>query len=280
MNKYRIKIKVLSSLGTPLMGDTIFGHLCWGLKLREGEGALTSFLEKYDSTPPLIISDGFPEGHLPVPLLEPAMPEKGTTLENINKIKKFKKIKYLDAGLFFNEEFSFSEKRLLSTQEKSGEETTFKKTAKMHNTINRITGTTSNGEGGLYASEEIWLSPDNNVFDIYVVSEFEKEKIRQLFLWTFENGYGADKSTGKGNITVESVEQVHFTESGNRAMALGSFVPEKDENLINLRADVFTKFGKLGGNYVLSQNPFKKPLVMYRQGSTFSSEDKKEYTGS
>ncbi len=52
--------ELASSIGTPFQADTIFGHICWALNYREGEGALRDFLAAYDDTPPLLVSDGFP----------------------------------------------------------------------------------------------------------------------------------------------------------------------------------------------------------------------------
>jgi CRISPR-associated protein Csm4 len=279
MNKYRIKVKVKSALGTPLMGDTIFGHLCWGIKFHEGDSALTSFLEKYNESPQIIISDGFPEGFLPVPLLHPVMPEESITLEMLNVVKKAKKVLYIKSNLFFQEKFAFSEKNIIQRINDEKEEVVATTAYRMHNTINRLTGTTSEIDGGLHSTKEVFTNDKNSVCDIYVLTMLEIDRLKELFVWTFENGYGADKSTGKGSVSLLSVESVHFPESGNRAMAIGSFIPDKKEELINLRADLFTKFGKLGGTFVTSENPFKKPLIMYKSGSTFSSSEHKEFVG-
>ena len=43
---------------------------------------------------------------------------------------------------------------------------------------------------------------------------------------------------------------------------------------------IFTKYDKLGGTFVLSENPFKKPLIMYKAGSTFDSSDSNLFVGS
>ena len=61
-------------------------------------------------------------------------------------------------------------------------------------------------------------------------------------------------------------------------MALGAFVPD-GEKPADLRADIFTKFGKLGGSYVHETNPFKKPLIMYATGATMQPNGR-DYCGS
>ena len=72
MRIYKLTIRPLTSFLTPLQSDTIFGHLLWALRYTEGEDALVAFLNRYrDDEPPLLVSAGFPEGTLPVPVLQP-----------------------------------------------------------------------------------------------------------------------------------------------------------------------------------------------------------------
>ena len=77
MNKqfktYKVQIKVLSSVVTPFHADTIFGTICWGIALLEGQDKIGEFLNlyKYKETIPLVISDGLFDGYLPCPIFEP-----------------------------------------------------------------------------------------------------------------------------------------------------------------------------------------------------------------
>ncbi|MGC8764837.1 MAG: hypothetical protein ACP5QT_03025 [Brevinematia bacterium] len=103
---------------------------------------------------------------------------------------------------------------------------------------------------------------------MYVLSEYEKEKVKELITLGIKNGYGADVSTGKGIIDIESIEDFSLSSSGNRVMALANFVPKEGE-IKELRGDLITKYGKLGGDFVFKMNPFKKPIAMYKEGSTF-----------
>ena len=81
MDVYRLTIEPLSAFRTPLQSDTIFGHLLWALRYTEGEGgeeSLADFLGQYRAgEPPLLVSAGFPEGSLPVPVLPGPEPNKG-----------------------------------------------------------------------------------------------------------------------------------------------------------------------------------------------------------
>jgi CRISPR-associated protein Csm4 len=61
-----------SAFASKLQSDTIFGHICWAIKYIYGENVLLRFLDGYSTTnPPLILSDGIPDGYLPMPVLRP-----------------------------------------------------------------------------------------------------------------------------------------------------------------------------------------------------------------
>jgi len=273
MNSYKLTIKVKSSLSTPLMADTIFGHICWGIVYNKGEEELESFLELYDNeTPPLVLSDGFEKGKVPKPIMSTILPDPDIGLQDINIFKKAKKIKEIPYNFLKDNSINDAiiAKGLFLLEDEKG----IKKVsvAKMHNTINRISGSTEDG-GGLFSSSETWFnnSEERNIFDIYIFSIYEKPQVFELFNNAFENGYGADKSTGKGHIEIIELNNEELTKKGNRALALTSFVPDPKDEISNLKADIFIKYGKLGGNFANSENPFKKPIIMYKTGSTFDS---------
>lgn len=273
MNTFKIKLKLNSSLITPLMGDTMFGFICWGIYYHEGEPDLKAFLDNYKSNP-FIISEGFPEDTLPRPLLYPEKHKTNLSLEELNTRKIIKKISHVPSTFILNNSnMPLSETKLIDMliENKSKVEKLMRlNMARMHNTINRLTNTVE--ENALYTVNEMWF-PGVNVFDVYVVTGCTKERVLQLFEWGFENGYGADKSTGKGNMNIESIEETAFHDNGNKAMALGSFIPAEDEQLQRLRAFVISKFGKLGGHFANSMNPFKKPFIIYAAGATFDAEN-------
>ena len=63
MQLYRASLKLKSSLVTPLKGDTIWGHIVWGIANHEGEDAVKKFLDaEKKSEPELIVSSAFPKG--------------------------------------------------------------------------------------------------------------------------------------------------------------------------------------------------------------------------
>lgn len=279
MKHYKVKLIIKSALSTPIQADTLFGHICWGIFYRKGEDELNNFLKLYDNDPPLILSNAFPEGWLPKPFLKPSIYyESDNTKEdqkNIINLKKIKKLKYVPFEYFTKENFIFSEinlKNNLNDLEKSKDNVYIQ--SRTRNIVNRIIGTTP--ENGLFESEEIWFN--NNILDLYVFSNFDKDKTLEYLNIGIENGYGADVSTGKGRLEIDKFDEVNFPESGNRAMALANFVP-KDDEISDLRTDYITKYGKIGGYFVFIMNPFKKPIIMCKEGSTFKLNNNKPYVG-
>lgn len=72
MEKYKLQITLSSSISTPLQSDTIWGHICWAIRYLKDESILKDFIRSYSKNePPFIISNAFPEGYLPFPVLPP-----------------------------------------------------------------------------------------------------------------------------------------------------------------------------------------------------------------
>ena len=269
MTLYRIRFELCSALVTPLKGDTIWGHIVWGIANHEGDAAVADFLEQEKSEKPvLVVSSAFPAGMLCKPLLPPMDRDSSLTINKYSEIKKDKKIKYLTASEYFHEtETSPNEK-----------EDPFKSVQVMHNTIDRSTNTVLTGNGGLFPTEEKWSKIKD--WDIYVLSSFAPDRIKKLLGWAFESGYGADASTGKGKIIIKGDPRpVKTKKHGNSSyMALGPFVGSKN-GVSNLRADIFIRSGKIGGAFASSLSPYKKPVVLYDEGAMFDCDKTLEYTG-
>jgi len=286
MKTFRAELSILSPLITPIHGDTIFGHLCWGIIRHKGEAELNSFLSSFDadpSTPAIAISNAFPAGYLPKPALKP-MTQKDNEPDEYRKGKKFRKMEYIPADLLLENHAAVTRDSLknacLSREVPAGIES-----VKMHNTNDRMTGSTPE-EGGVYSVSETWYrlkesgkrnssEPiESTRMDIYITTDYPEERVKELLTWAFENGYGADASTGKGHLVVCAISEIKVPDTGNRAVALGHFVPGPADNLSCMLADIFVRYGKIGGDIPISDNPFKKPIVMFRQGSSFEPPDR------
>ncbi|HDK26256.1 MAG TPA: hypothetical protein ENG48_04085 [Candidatus Atribacteria bacterium] len=334
MNGYKVIYQIKSPVITPFQADTIFGHLCWAIKYIKGEESLIDFLKIYDhEKPPLILSDGFPEGFLPMPILRPlTIDEEDTKLINIyfgadkkNKIKGLTFLKRLKAQPFISTAIlnelegslsyfrlyekvlegkycpSWFRKRACSEKEvkncplinpESSSVCNYLKKCKednlvFHNTINRVTGRVEE-PGGLFTEIETYYPKEEANYEIYLqTTYFSLEEIQKYFSFIGENGYGKDKSIGKGYLELKDIQQYTLFEpqDSNGFMTLSSFIPAEDDPIEGFY-EVFTKYGKLGGDYAKSGiggeglNPFKKPLLMFKAGSTFLINHKsKNYYG-
>jgi len=266
MTLYRIRFELRSALVTPLKGDTLWGHIVWGIANHEGEAAVAAFLEQEKSEPPaLVVSSAFPAGMLCRALPPPLEREGSLDIGKYSEIKRDKKIKYMPASEYFAD----TETPVKVT------ENPLKSVPVMHNTIDRSMNTVL--EGGLYSTEEKW--PGILHWDFYILSSFARERVKQLVEWAFENGYGADASTGKGKIVIKNDPiPVETKKRGNTYMALGPFVDPKNE-LKNIRADIFVRSGKLGGSFASGLFPHKKPVVLYDEGAVFDCDEPIEYAG-
>lgn len=272
MTLYKIQLRLKSPLVTALKGDTIWGHFVWGIANHEGDDAVANFLEECKGTnPPLIVSSAFFKGTVCRPMPLPKPHEK-MTADKYADIKKSKKRKSINAEDVF-----------VGKETKEIPNFKFEENASMHNQINRITNTVIDAEdgegGGLYTVKELWAKGGNE-FDLYILSSYDTCRVAQLTQWAFENGYGADSSTGKGNIEVISEPQtVKPVKESNLYMALAPFVVSDFSKVKNLRADTFIRSGKVGGAFSGYMTPWKKTVILFEEGAVFESDDKPEYIG-
>ncbi len=268
MQFYKATIKLNSPLATALKGDTIWGHIVWGIANHEGEEAVKKFLEDSKSAePPLIVSSAFPKDSICKPYPKHVDRKPTLSTKDYSQIKISKKQKYVSASDFFT-----------NTEQKENF-AGLKSVSSMHNSINRFSNTVE--DGNLFSLTQLW--PDSKIpfFDLYVLSSFTQERIKQLLDWAFENGFGADSSTGKGAISVEKLEKVEVrAKKSNKYVALAPFVLEKScikED--SLRADIFVRTGKIGGAFATYMTPYKKTVILFDEGAVFESDKPLDFVG-
>jgi CRISPR-associated protein Csm4 len=287
-NEFTVEISLKSSVITPFQADTIFGHVCWAMRFLYGEssGRLEEFLRSYETEtfPPLILTNGFPKGLLPRPILPPVHSED---LDKIvgrrNRVEVSTKIREVT-------DLEFIPKEILSQLSHKGcldpkglFELLFDRYESIlpylnlsepmvvqHNAINRIKQETT----ALYFQEEQFFAEDRRKFQVYLKSSyFSKDELANIFELIGDQGYGKDKSTGKGHFDVEIKENLDLPEfkDSNAFMTLSSYVPNSQDPTNGCYKPLH-KYGKLGGTYakgLLDGNPFKKPILMFAAGSTF-----------
>ncbi|MBI5208299.1 MAG: type III-A CRISPR-associated RAMP protein Csm4 [Candidatus Firestonebacteria bacterium] len=298
---YTIEINFKSSIGTVLQSDTVFGHICWAirfLKWKDKDSKLTNFLslfDKEDTSPPLLISNGFPKDYLPKPIIPPVTQnELDEILGKEDRIKKSFKIKTIKKTEFITKEMFkdlqqdeitpvrlFKEMDLKENFDKINDlKIKNQNMIVQHNTIDRIKGSVR--DGGLYSQEETFFDEGNGVFEIYLKTNyFSRYELEKIFKFISASGYGRDKSTGKGYFEFNIIDGINIPESKNpnAFMTLSSYIPKENDPTEGYY-NIIHKFGKLGGIYAkgtieIGNNPFKVPLIMFSAGSVFRDEDYK-----
>ncbi len=268
MQLFKATIKLLSPLATVLKGDTIWGHIVWGIANHEGDEAVDKFLsEEKSDEPPLIVSSAFPKDTICKPYPPHFERKEKLSTEEYAQIKKSKKVKFVPASEAFENEKNISSSGF-----------GFEKVSSMHNSINRFSGTVEGSN--LFASTEMWA--ENPCFDIYALSSYKKERVEQLLVWAFENGFGADSSTGKGKIVLEKISETKPKNHTGKYVALAPFVLDDIVSSIkkdSLCADIFVRTGKIGGTFSSFMSPYKKTVLMFDEGSVFESDKPLQFVG-
>lgn len=272
MRTYKIQFGLKSSLRTPFHADTIFGHFCWAMRYIEGEDKLKGWLGGYKESPTLI-SNAFPVGKFPRPLIPDIRDSGSNDLQRATILKKIKKIDLISEDWIKKYQHSMSVEKLneeLEVAAKEESSTAYISLPITHNTYDRLSGRTL--EGSLYDWEETFFLDDKGepqTFWFYVSTEtLTRAQLRTMLDFMSYSGFGADKSIGKGQLEVVSLEESSLPEvsNANAFISLSNFIPSIPEELNGYYRPI-TKFGKLGGEWASGRVPFKKPVVMLQAGS-------------
>ncbi len=246
MPHYLVRLELLGPLGTPLHSGTLFGHLCWAWRELEsaGDPALPFSLERWlERLPeaPFLISDGFPAGWLPRPLLDPAprapLPvEHDRRREFMDAAKRRRKARLMRIEDFLRLRAELSPQALEDAPGEADPEHGVRdhliRASLPHNRIDRRTGHTLE-EGGLYFLSEFWPDPERNAWDVYVETELEAAALQRLFEHVGQCGYGRDVTWGRGRFraSVAPADARLFDFAGTRRVSLshGSLTPNMND---------------------------------------------------
>lgn len=247
MKLYKTIITPLSSFGTTLKGDTIFGHICWALCFLKGEDGLSKLLYDYENTPFLVVSDAFASGYLPKPTAPSAM-----LGEDLSQKKQNRKKIWLSMENLKNGEFNLA---------KTNEEARNSKISSLSikNSINRLTFGTDEGDFAPFSLLENALSKQ----DIYFLIDESKisiDELRGAFLFVSKMGYGKKSSIGKGRFEVGDFDEItdFLDSSANAFITLSASVLNGFKESYY---EPFTRFGKHGAS-LANDKPFKKPILL------------------
>lgn len=262
----RIRLELLAPLGTRMYSDTLFGHLCWQVAFGEGEEGIGQFLEAFrDGRPPFILSEAFPAGLLPRPLLPRPTPAIDRP-EEYAAFKQWQKAPFLRVDDFLR----FCQDPKAAVQP---EPDPWRVTKIPHAAIDRRIDTTGGDDfaGRFFLTEVCYLLGQQHV-DLYCRTLPEwQDRLLGLVERVGRTGFGRDKSLGYGRFRIlEVAPWPHFQKlldgPVNACVVLSTLVPaagDPTDGCWQLRI----KHGFLGEQ--ASANPFKRPLVQMEPGAVF-----------
>lgn len=314
MKTYKITINPLTGFGTPLKGDTLFGHICWQIYYNEDllGKSLSQLLSDYSTNPFIVVTSAYPEINNIIFLKRPDIPlymlfdfsniEKTEVISKRKEIKKKRwmafnttsKIESLKSQQYFSDEEIFEkikssllkEKRLRTQRVTSM--SIIKEFTQPRNTINRLTGTTGEDQFAPYSVDQISYFPGISLCVFAALrDDINIESIVKILQIIGYTGFGKDASTGLGRFEVKKYEEfdikVFGSDNPNACYTLSPCVPEK-----NLFSKVFfspfVRFGRHGDILAKSGKPFKNPVIMADEGAVFIADKatlfEKSYIGS
>ena len=271
MQAYRLIIQPETAFGTPLVGDTLFGQICWGIVEQYGETRLEQCLQGYtDKRPFLIVSDALPKDHLPLPTLPSAYWQQDAETDR----KKLKKRQWLP-------ETALAESsRRWQMQAKNNHELAphlISRHSQPHNSLNRQTHTT--GAGGQfvpYESEQIWYAAEHD-WQIYLLLDegrLNAAQLKQILENIGLSGYGRDAGAGLGKYRIISLEATDLFKrhaKDNAVFTLANSCPQDlGYNAERSYYHTQTRFGRHGNVQATAGQPFKQPVLMAQTGAVFS----------
>lgn len=279
MRTVRARITPRSAFGTPLMGDTLFGQVCWAIRNRAGETRLNELLEGYtEGRPFLVISDAMPAGYVP----RPALPgHLFHPLEYADR-KEVKKRQWLPLDNISEPVADWLNCCVKSADLPGGWVLTH---LQPHNSIDRRTGTT--GENfAPYAMPQHWygkLITDKGKerfvigrLDLYLVldeTRLSVDDVNTALSDIGDLGFGRDAGVGLGRFTVDVLEEASLPaqRDANAWMTLAPCAPQGLEWIPDrCFYQVFTRFGRHGDAAVRRGNPFKTPVLLAAAGAVLS----------
>lgn len=271
MQSYRVQVRPLSAFGTPLLGDTLFGQLCWALRNRHGEDTLNQLLQGYThGNPFMVVSNAFPRGYIPRPDLPSVwFANVPDTQRKAAKKQVWMPLDKLSEPLANWQQCSKNDR---------GAGIAVEDHLQPHNSIDRRTGTTNASGFSPYSMIQHWYAKDT-LLDIYLLLDDVKadaQKIQRCLEDISSFGYGRDASIGMGKFSVEKFASASLPaqQSANACLSLGSCAPQ-GLGFDGSRSfyQLFTRFGRHGDLAVHhSGQPFKNPVLLAKAGAVFATQ--------
>ncbi len=261
---------------------TIFGAICWGIKILYGEDELLELLAEFRESPPFLVSSPLPkfEGRLlfPRPILKGGWEE---TEEDYLLKKKIKKLEYIDENSLIEVlKGKVRTEKELSAVLKEVSSSPYLEVGTLHAKINRKSWTTD--EGSLYNESALYFSEGFSVFFLF----FREDLIEKVYSSLRFVRLGGNKSVGMGEYVLSFQEYTgklkEFVKGkGNFFFSLSPHFYDDSYLLEESYYDVFPYVSPVDNFYErITKNIWKKKLLYIAKGSVIKVKEKKPFYGS
>lgn len=270
MTPHKATISPKTAFATPLMGDTLFGQLCWAIRHGWGEARLTELLNGHTTGQPfLVVSDAFPADYLPMPTLPTRYWQTEADPSQRKLMKRRVWLAEADTAqplARWQEHAKTADAVGVATQSQ----------AQPRNSLNRLTLATGKGAGfAPYCVRQHWYPPTARL-DIHLrldETRLSQADLSQALTAVGLSGFGKDANVGLGKFTLETL-QAHTPKHPPDANAWLTLAPSAPQGLaLDAQRSYyrpFTRYGRHGAEAVLLGNPFKAPLLLAATGAVFS----------
>ena len=273
-----------------LHSDTLFGLICWAIRQVFSEERLVELLKAFaDGQPPFLLSSAFPcvkndsgwKPFLPRPLLPPPEPVAELSREEAQRLKQYKRIRYIPAD-HFNKflQGDYSDGSYYKSDVWQAVKVPMPQhTDRLHSTIDRLSGTTD-GEGTLFSE------PEYRTDALYFLLDGEEAELVENALRFLEDfGWGGGNSVGYGLFAATEGKSPlgDPVPDPDRFVILSLYYPQTDE-LTHFKTgeawyELVVRKGKVGGHFLQVDDFWKRSALMFAPGSTFPAVAEKQAYG-
>lgn len=304
-----VYLKPRSSFRDNLRSDSLWGLICWGIKNLWSEETLLEMISGYQTGFPLKVSSAFrwvdtPEGRVrffPKPQLPPfdlqelvSGMSKKEKVARFTRLKEWRGQKTVREDVFFkflsgdlDESGFFADESLWNPSEFGRR---FKSETTIHNSINRLTGSTNRpddvdgpGPGGLYSRDDIFASNAGLFFLLDGDPKYVSLAEAALRYYS-HTGLMGDSSTGKNHFDITFDDyRVPGVKEATGFVSLSLYIPSDAEaeyfsaNPGKCFYEMETRKGKVSSAHLNAGDFWKKSVISFKEGATFPAMNKNGY---
>jgi CRISPR-associated protein Csm4 len=296
---YAISLEPLSGFGTPLKGDTLFGHFCWQAAYDSKllNGGLDKWIACYAERPCVVFSSAFPylSGQpTPYALKRPDLPRSYLSTKESKQLTKRKQVEVRKENnkkrwILQNKMLDLNLEKLIYRTDAdlarmiTGEQAAVGLASSLdqpHNTINRLSMTTGEGPFAPFTETVNFYAPRTELALFVLVDEeaTDLERVLAALRRMGQFGYGKNASTGLGRFRLGSLQEkvaLSTNQVFNACYALAPVVP-KTGIFRKTFFQPFVRFGKHGDQLACSAQPFKNPVIMADEGAVLLPANREE----